>query len=114
MSRAARMLNHVLLTLLSLSTGAVKLAQMPEEMEIFRQAGFPDWATMAFGVVQVAGGLLLLPPQTTRVGAVVTALTFAAATGVLFVNGLVAFGLFSLLFIASALGHAWSTTAPSG
>lgn len=97
--------NRALLTLLSISTGAVKLAQMPEEMEIFRAAGFPDALTLGFGVVQLAGGLLLLPNRTTAVGAWVMVPTFVLATGVLFVNGLVAFGVFSLLFIASAVVH---------
>ena len=50
----------MLLTLLSVSTGAVKIARMPEEMEIFRVAGFPDALTIAFGVVQLGLGLLLL------------------------------------------------------
>lgn len=102
-------INRVLLTLLSVSTGAVKIARMSEEMEIFREAGFSDGSTVAFGVVQLALGLLLVPNATTRGAAFGMAATFALATGVLFVNGMVPFGLFSLLFIASAVAHgmAW-------
>ena len=103
--RIALLVNRVLLTLLSISTGAVKLAGMAEEMEIFRAAGFPDALTVVFGVVQVAGGLLLLPNVTTRYGAWVMVPTFVIASGVLFVNGLLPFGVFSLLFIASAVVH---------
>ena len=98
-------INRVLLTLLSISTGAVKLAQMEEEMHIFRVAGSPDWATMAFGAIQVLGGILLIIPKTTRVGAWVMLPTFILATGVLFINEMMAFGVASFLFIAMAALH---------
>lgn len=98
--------NRVLLTGLSIMTGAVKLAQMEEEMAIFRTIGFPDGVTMAFGLVQLIGGLLLLPSKTTRLGAWVMAPTFVFATGVLFANGMITFGVVSVLFIAMAMFHA--------
>lgn len=103
--------NRVLLTALSIMTGVVKLAQMEEEMALFRTIGFPDAATLGFGALQLLGGLLLLPPRTTRVGAWVMAPTFLFATGVLFANGMVPFGVVSILFIAMALFHAtrWPT-----
>ncbi len=101
--KIALLINRGLLTLLSVMTGVVKLVQMHEEMVIFRQAGFPDGLTMAFGLVQLVGGLLLLPGATRRAGASIMAVTFVIATGVLFVNGMVPFGVFSLLFIASAV-----------
>ncbi|MCB9676298.1 MAG: DoxX family protein [Alphaproteobacteria bacterium] len=104
--------NRVALTLLSIMTGVVKLVQMPEEMQIFADAGFSTSATMAFGVVQLVGGLLLVPNATHRIGAVVMVPTFVAATGVLFVNGLVPFGVFSLTFIASAGLAAWKGPPP--
>lgn len=99
-------INRVLLTALSIMTGVVKLARMEDEMVIFRTIGFPDPLTMAFGLVQVAGGVLLLMPRTTRWGAAVMVPTFVFATGVLFANGLVTFGVFSGLFIAMAMFHA--------
>lgn len=104
--KAALWVNRVALTLLSISTACVKLARMEDEMVIFRTVGFSDAMTVAFGVVQLAGGLLLLPPKTTRVGAWVMAPTFLFATGVLFANGMVPFGVASLLFPAMAVLHA--------
>ena len=98
-------INRVLLTLLSISTGAVKLAQMDAEMVIFRNIGFPDVATILFGVVQLVGGLLLIPNKTTRLGAWVMLPTFAFATLVLFVNRMIPFGVSSILFIAMAALH---------
>lgn len=97
--------------LLSLATGITKLVRMPAEMELFGGAGFPDAATIAFGVVQVVGGLLLIVPATRRVGAVVMAVTFAVASGVVFANGMIVFGLVSLSFIAAAVVFAFP--APS-
>ena len=98
--------NRVLLTLLSISTGLVKLLRMSEEMAIFRAAGFSDALTVTLGGIQLAGGLLLLSSRTTRVGAWVMALTFAIATGVLFRNGMTTFGVVSFAFIAMAVLHA--------
>lgn len=98
-------INRVLLTLLSIMTGAVKLAKMEEEMVIFRNVGFSDALTIAFGVVQLAGGLLLIAPKTTRIGAWIMLPTFVFATGVLFANSMIAFGVFSLVFIAMAALH---------
>ncbi len=111
--KVALWVNRVALTLLSISTAGVKLAGMEEEMVIFRTVGFSDAMTMAFGVVQLAGGLLLLPPKTTRIGAWVMVPTFLFATGVLFANGMVPFGVVSLLFPAMAALHALKWPKPA-
>lgn len=105
----AIVVNRALLVLLGVSTGAVKLARMEAEMVLFRGAGFSDLATIGFGVVQIAATLACLHRATRLAGAVALGLTFVAATGVLFVNGLVPFGVFSVLFIAMAAGEAAST-----
>jgi len=98
-------INRVLLTLLSISTGAVKLARMEDEMRIFREVGFSDPLIIAFGVVQLIGGLLLIHNRTSRTGAWIMLPTFALATGVAFANGMIPFGVASLLFIAMAALH---------
>lgn len=95
-------LNRALLILLGTSTGLVKLVQMEEEMQIFEAAGFSTPAILVFGVGQLVAALLLIPPPTVRTGALLAIPFFLVATGVLFVNGLVPFGLFSLSFPAAA------------
>lgn len=50
--KALLWINRALLTALSFSTGAVKLARMEAEMVIFREVGFSDTLTIAFGVIQ--------------------------------------------------------------
>ncbi|MCB9712947.1 MAG: DoxX family protein [Myxococcales bacterium] len=84
----------------------MKLAHMEEEMALFRNVGFSDGMTVAFGVVQLVGGLLLLPARTTRLGAWIMLPTFVLATGVLLASSMIPFGAFSLLFVASAYLHA--------
>lgn len=107
-------INRVLLTLLGVSTGAVKLAKMQEEMTIFREAGFPDGLTLAFGVVQIAAALMLISNRTLKPGAVILGITFVIATGVLFVNSMIPFGVSSLLFIAmAALAFSRAPAAPA-
>ena len=71
-------------------------------MRIFAEAGFSYSATVAFGVLQLIAALMLLRAQSVRLGAGLLLVSFVVATGVLFVNGIIAFGLASLLFIAMA------------
>ena len=92
----------VILILLSVATGVTKLIQMPEEIELFRGAGFTDLMTIIFGVIQTLGGLLLIPAKTRRIGAMIMVVTFVIATVVVFMNGMTTFGLVSILFIALA------------
>lgn len=96
-------INKILLTLLGTSTGLVKIFGMEKEMELFRNAGFSNAATVAFGIVQVAATVLTWFPVTLRAGAFTLALTFVVATGVLFKNGMTTFGLVSILFIVMAI-----------
>lgn len=103
--RGARIVFLGALVLLSISTGLTKLVRMPAEMELFAGAGFSDEVTIGFGVVQLLGGLLLLRTATRRIGAVTMAMTFSIATVVVFINGMIPFGVASLLFIAAALYH---------
>ncbi|MEM7369141.1 MAG: DoxX family protein [Bacteroidota bacterium] len=96
----------IILILLSIATAVTKLIQMPEEMELFRHAGFSDSMTILFGIIQLVGGILLVPGKTRKYGAIVMLSTFVIATIVVFMKGMIGFGLFSMLFIALA-GYQW-------
>lgn len=96
-------INLVLLILLSLATGVVKVLRMPAEMELFAKAGFGEQGVTALGLLQIMGGLMLLFQRSRRIGAAFMAATFAFATAVVFMAGMVPFGFFSLLFIGMAL-----------
>lgn len=101
-----KIVNYILLStliLLSLATGMTKIIQMPEEMALFSNAGFSDSLTILFGVIQVVGGFGLVLNRTRKTGAMIMGLTFTIATIVVFVNQMILFGWFSVLFIALAL-----------
>ncbi len=102
--------NFVLLTLNSFSTAMVKLLQMDFEMELFRNAGLTDTFTVAFGVAQLIGAIVLSIPKSRHIGAGIMAATFLFATGVLFKVGMIPFAIFSLLFIAMA---SWPLLRPN-
>ncbi|MBZ5578803.1 MAG: DoxX family protein [Acidobacteriia bacterium] len=50
-----------------------------EWVRIFRQIGLGDWFRYFTGVVEVAGGLLVLVPRTALAGMIVLAVTMAGA-----------------------------------
>ncbi|KAA3645501.1 MAG: hypothetical protein DWQ07_13620 [Chloroflexi bacterium] len=92
----------VLLILLSIATGMVKVFGFEEDVEIFANMGFSFTATVIFGIIQVIGGILLIFPQTRKYGAWVMIVTFIIATAGLFISGITAFGVVSILFIVLA------------
>ncbi len=96
-------LNLVLLTLLSLSTGLVKIFGMKDEVELFTHIGIVGGTFVAFGVVQALAGVALIFPQSRRYGAAVLIPTFIIATHALFVAGVHPFSYLSLAFIGMAL-----------
>lgn len=101
--------NFYLLLLLSVSTGLVKLFQMPEEMVLFRNVHWSDTLIILFGVLQTLCGVLLIPSKTRKVSSLLLAFTYVIATGVVFANNMVEFGVVSILFILMAL---WSFFSP--
>ncbi len=101
--KTAKTILLILLLLLSLATGITKLIQMPEEMELFRGAGFPDWLTLAFGAMQALAGGMLLIQCFQHWAARLLMLSYGIATGVVFANGMMVFGVVSILFIAMCI-----------
>ncbi len=87
----------VILVLMSLSAGAVKLLQMPQEVKFFEDAGLGVSLLMALGAVQILGGILAAVPKFKLPGASIIAAGFLASTIVIFMTGQIAFGAFSLL-----------------
>ena len=107
MIRIAALIGFAALVLLSLATGITKLVRLPAEMALFRAAGFSDPLTIAFGVVQTAGGVLLLWPPSRRIGAGIMVATFCVASWVVWTAGTIAFFVVSLLFILLAALPLW-------
>ena len=102
--KTALKINWVLVTLLSIATGIFKILQQEADIELFEAIGFSATATLVLGIVQLIGGLMLIPEKTRKSGAFVMVLTFIVASVAVFANSMWGFGVVSLLFIAMAYG----------
>lgn len=76
-----------ILVFLAVSSGATKIMLMPQDVEFFGKFGFSNPILIAFGVVQLVGGLLLLMPKTRRLGAIMVVITFLISFVVLIMAG---------------------------
>lgn len=95
--------NLALLILLGLSSGIMKIMQLPQEMEFFHgEMGYSVNAIIVFGLVQLAAGMLLVFRTTRTLGAAILAATLLASTAIIFMAGKIGFGLFSMLPIVMA------------
>ncbi|MBT8050224.1 MAG: hypothetical protein KJN61_07435 [Gammaproteobacteria bacterium] len=91
-----------ILALLSIAAGLAKIMQTPQEMEFLQGAGLSPGLIVLFGLVQILGGLLLVPGKTRIVGAVMAASAFAISAALIFMSGNLSFGLISILPVALA------------
>ena len=62
--------------------GAEKFSTDPHWLHLFRTIGAGDWFRYLTGVVEVAGGILVLIPRTVTAGLVVLAGTMAGAAAI--------------------------------
>jgi hypothetical protein len=98
-----KIINILLLTivvLLSVAAGAAKVMQAPQEMEFLQGFGFSPALIVLFGVVQIIGGILLIPPKTRLPGVILAGLALILSTALIFIGGDMKFGLFSIIPIA--------------
>lgn len=100
--RAFNKINLIVLTLLSITAGTAKIMQVPNEVEFFQGAGFSTNVVILFGVVQLAGGFLLVFHKTRTTGAILVAATLCLSTVMIFMSGKTGFGLFSILPVLMA------------
>lgn len=105
----------VLLILLSLSSGVAKVLRLPQEVGFFEGAGMTAPGLVAFGLVQVAAGLLMTLRRWRIMGAALAAVTFAVSAGLIFRDGQTAFGVVSLVPVLAAgfvVRHTWAEKRP--
>ena len=77
----------VLLTFLAVFSAATKIALMPQDVEFFGRYGFSNAMLIAFGAVQLIGGILLPLKKTRFVGATMIASTFLVSLVLLLMDG---------------------------
>lgn len=100
--KIAYKINWILVTLLSIATGVFKLMQQQADIELFKAIGFCSVMVTMLGLIQLIGGIMLILPKTRKLGAIVMIPTFIIASIAVFANGMMVFGIVSLLFIAMA------------
>ena len=88
--------------LLSIAAGLAKVMQTKQEVEFLQNFGFSGTLIIVFGMVQIAGGLLLVPAKTRTLGAVLAASAFVVSSVLILVGGDWMFGLFSTIPIILA------------
>ena len=85
------------LVFLAVSSGATKVILMQQDVEFFGQYGFSNPILIGFGIIQLVGGVLLLPPKTRVIGAGMVAVTFLISAVILFMAGSITLALVTLL-----------------
>lgn len=88
-----------ILVLLAISSGVTKILLMQQDVEFFGQYGFTNSVLIAYGVVQLIGGLLLVLPKTRVVGAIVVAITFLISLVILVMAGNIPVAIITLVCI---------------
>lgn len=95
-----KILNIVLvamIALLSIAAGVAKVIESPQEVQFLQGFGFNSMLIIAYGVVQIVGGILLAIPKTIKLGAIIIMLAFALSTLLIFIGGYTMYALASLL-----------------
>ena len=75
------------IALLAVTSGVAKMALMQQDVDVFGKHGFSDPILVAFGALQLAGGVFLAFRKTRTIGATIIALTFLASIVVLLLDG---------------------------
>ena len=91
-----------IIALLSIAAGLAKVMQNQQEMEFLQSFGLSSFLIVAFGLIQIAGGVLLVPRKTRMTGGVLAALALLVSAVLIFVGGNLVFGLVSLIPVALA------------
>ncbi len=92
-------INWILLILLSISTGVFKVLQQEADVELFEALGMNATLTALLGLIQLAGGIMLIPGKTRRLGAIIMVPAFVIASIAVFMNNMMIFGAVSVIFI---------------
>ena len=85
-----------IIALLSIAAGLAKVMQVPQEVEFLQGFGFSTAMITVFGLIQIIGGVLLVPAKTRLPGAVLAAFALVVSTVLIFVGGNITFGLVSI------------------
>lgn len=91
-----------IVAILSLAAGLAKVMRVPQEAVFFEGLGLSLGLMTAIGALQLVGALCVIFPKSQKLGAILAATAFLTSAIMIFMNGQIAFGLFSLLPAALA------------
>jgi len=100
--KTANLLIIAIIALLSVAAGLAKVMHTQREMEFLQGLGLSTTLIMAFGLVQIIGGVLLVSRKTRMPGAILVILALVVSTALLFIAGNTAFGWISVIPVALA------------
>ena len=88
-----------ILVFLAVSSGITKIMLMQRDVEFFGQYGFTNLLLIAYGAVQLIGGILFMMPKTRTTGAILVAITFMMSAVVLVLAGNIPVAVITLICV---------------
>ena len=82
-----------ILVFLACSSGATKIMLMAQDTDFFGKYGFSNAMLMAFGAVQLIGGVMIVIAPTRFLGAALVAATFTISLVLLVIEGSIGFAI---------------------
>lgn len=112
--KAVSIIILAILTLLAVSSGITKILLMQQDVDFFGKYGFTDPTLIAFGLLQLLGGLLLVFTKTRFVGAAIVAVTFLVSLAMLLMDGNIPASIITLiatLLLGVVMKQSWQSAA---
>ena len=103
-----------ILTSLAVLSGITKILLMQQDVDFFGKYGFSGPTLIAFGLVQLLGGLLLVFTKTRFVGAAIVAVTFLVSLAMLLMDGNIPASIITLvaiLLLGAVMKQSWPSAA---
>ena len=89
----------VILVLLAVSSGVTKIILMQQDVEFFGAYGFTNPILIAYGALQLIGGIFLALPKIRVIGALIVAVTFLISATVLLMAGNIPLTIITLVCV---------------
>jgi len=112
--KAVSIIILAILTLLAVLSGITKILLVQQDVDFFGKYGFSGPALIAFGLVQLLGGLLLVFTKTRFVGAAIVAVTFLVSLAMLLMDGNIPASILTLvaiLLLGVVMKQSWQSAA---
>ena len=104
----------VILVLLAVSSGVTKILLVEQDLVFFAKYGFSDPILIAYGLVQLIGGLLLIATRTRFAGAAIVAITFLVSLVLLLIEGNIPVSIITvvaILLLGVVMKQSWQPRA---